>query len=46
MSGPVSTRMRNHLWMDKTSQYVSRYPGQLGLAIPPRLGTVTEKVGK
>ena len=38
MPGPVSTWMGDHLRMGKPSRYVTSYPGQLSLAIPPWVG--------
>jgi len=31
MTGPISTWMGDHLWTDKTPQYVTSHPSQLGL---------------
>jgi len=41
VSGSVCTWMGHRQWPDKLSQYVSSHPGQLGLATPLWIGTVS-----
>jgi len=38
---PVSTGMGDCLWAGKLSHYVTSHPGQLSLAIPPWVGTMS-----
>jgi len=40
-SGPTSTWMGDRLRTDKPSPYATSHPGQLSLAIPPWVGTMT-----
>jgi len=41
ISGPVSTWMGDRQQVSKPSLYVTSHPGQLSLAIPPWVGTVS-----
>ena len=38
---PVSAGMGDCLWAGKLSHYVTSHPGQLSLAIPPWVGTMS-----
>jgi len=50
MPGSVSTGMDDHVWVQlpvqqNLSQYITSHPGQLNLAIPPRVATMSTNDG-
>jgi len=45
MLGPVSAWMGDHLRAGKLSQYVTSHPGQLSLAIPLWVSTMSTSLG-
>jgi len=40
-AGRVSTRLGDHLWAGKPSQYIISNPGQLSLSMPPWVGALS-----